>query len=364
MANVFLNKTATLKEAEDLILAVGSDTTFHLMGEPGVGKTSMFKNLVRRTGYRGIYIDAPNVELGELGIPIPDHETKTTRIYPNEQWGFHIDEPKVIFIDEFTKAHQAVKNMMHPMLNDPRMIMGMPLHPDDIVITAGNYTGDGVGDTMMAHSRNRISIINIKKPHAGFNVDGSIDGDSWGAWAIANDIAPEILAWVKQHPELLASYLDASQEQNKYIFNPKEAQKSFVSPRSLARASNIISKRDKVTENVIVCALEGTIGAAAARDLMTFVSVADSLPSWEDIVKNPQVAQVPDSPVALCMLAFSAVQRVERDTIGKFFTYLKRTPKELQSVFCLTGMKNDDKKKLFLTSQPFVDWMRENQYLF
>jgi hypothetical protein len=143
------------------------------MGEPGVGKTSMFKNIVQRTGFKGIYIDVPNVELGELGIPIPDHSTKTTKIYPNEQWGFHLNEPLVIFADEFTKGHQSVKNMLHPMLNEPRQIMGIPLHPDTIVITAGNYTTDGVGDNMMSHSRNRLSVINIRKPHAGFNVDGS-----------------------------------------------------------------------------------------------------------------------------------------------------------------------------------------------
>jgi hypothetical protein len=97
---------------------------------------------------------------------------------------------------------------------------------------------------------------------------------------------------------------------------------------------------------------------------MSFVEVADSLPSWEEICKSPNTATVPTSPAALCLLAFSAVQRVDRESIGKFFEYLKRTPKELQSVFCLTGMKNDEKKKLFLTSQSFVDWMRTNQYLF
>jgi len=364
MAEVFMNRIATLKEAEDLVVNCAEDTTYHLMGEPGVGKTSMFKNIVKRTGYRGIYIDAPNIELGELGVPIPNHETKTTRMYPNEQWGFHLDEPLVIFIDEFTKAHQAVKNMLHPMLNEPRQIMGIPLHKNTIVVTAGNYSGDGVGDVMMSHSRNRISVLNVKKPHAGFNPDGSIDADSWGAWAIDNDIAPEILAWVKETPHCLASYLDPAQSGNKYIFNPKEAQKSFVSPRSLARASNILKARAGISVNTTICALEGTIGAAAARDLMAYVEVADSLPKWEDIVKNPATANVPSSPAALCLLAFSAVQRVDRETIGKFFEYLKRTPKELQSVFCLTGMKNDDKKKLFLTSASFSEWMRVNQYLF
>ena len=364
MSEVFLNRTATLKEAEDLIISLGASGTCHLMGEPGVGKTSMFKNIVARTGYKGIYIDAPNIELGELGIPIPDHSTKTTRIYPNEQWGFHLDEPKVIFIDEFTKAHNSVKNMLHPMLNEPRMIMGIPLHPQDIVVTAGNYTGDGVGDNMMAHSRNRISVVNVKKPIAGFNPDGSIEMDSWGAWAVDNDIAPEVLVWIKETPQALASYLDGGQAGNKYIFNPKEAQKSFVSPRSLARASSILKSRAGVTTNATLCALEGTIGAPAARDLMAYVEVADSLPTWDEICKDPNNAKVPASPAALCLLAFSAVQRVDRTSISKFFEYLKRTPKELQSVFCLTGMKNDEKKKLFLTSQSFVTWMRENQYLF
>ena len=364
MAEVFMNRTVTLKEAEDLIIAMGADVTVHLMGEPGVGKTSMFKNIVKRTGYKGIYIDAPNIELGELGIPIPNHDTKTTRIYPNEQWGFHLDEPLVIFIDEFTKAHSAVKNMLHPMLNEPRMIMGIPLHENTIVVTAGNFTADGVGDTMQSHSRNRITVMTVKKPHAGFNPDGSIDKESWGEWAVGNDVSPEILAWVKENPHTLASYTDASQAGNKYIFNPKEPQKSFVSPRSLARASNILKRRHMTTLNATITALQGTIGAPAANDLMSYVEVADSLPTWESIIKDPKTAQVPTSPAALCLLAFSAVQRVDRETITKFFEYLKRTPKELQSVFCITGMKNDDKKKLFLTSQSFVEWMRENQYLF
>ena len=364
MSEVFMNRVASLKEAEDLIVACGADATMHLVGEPGVGKTSMFKNIVRRTGFKGIYIDAPNIELGELGIPIPDHTTKTTRMYPNEQWGFHLDEPLVIFVDEFTKAHQAVKNMLHPMLNEPRQIMGIPLHEDTIVVTAGNYSADGVGDVMMSHSRNRISVISIRKPHAGFQPDGSIDAHSWGEWAVHNNVSPEILAWVKENPHVLASYLDASQAGNEFIFNPKKPQQSFVSPRSLVRASNILKHRAETTSNATLCALEGTIGAPAARALMSYVEVADSLPTWESIIKDPKTAIVPTSPAALCLLAFSAVQRIDRETIGKFFEYLQRTPKELQSVFCLTGMKNDEKKKLFLTSQSFVDWMRVNQYLF
>lgn len=358
-----LSSKATLAEAADFICAVGNETTTHLVGEPGIGKTAMHDTIVQRTGMKGVYIDAPNVELGDIGVPVPNHETKTTHFYTNEYWGFHTREPLVIFIDEFTKAAQNVQNMLHPLLNE-RRIGGVDLHKDSIVITAGNLGGDGVGDNMKAHTRNRLTIANIRKPSMGFSADGSIEADSWAAWAIPNGVAAEVLAWGKEYPTILASYTDGGQAENPYIYNPKKAQVSFVSPRSLVKASNIVKKRSMFSHNMLKTALEGTIGAAGARDMLAYLDVADSLPTWEAITTNPSTAQVPNSPAALCILAFNALQRIERDSVGKWFEYMKRTPKELQSVFCLSAMKSDTKKQLLMTSAPFVTWMRENQYLF
>jgi MoxR-like ATPase len=71
---VKLSTEITLNEAEELIIAIGNTNTVHLVGEPGVGKTAMFERIVERTGYRGIYIDTPNTELGDIGIPMPNHE--------------------------------------------------------------------------------------------------------------------------------------------------------------------------------------------------------------------------------------------------------------------------------------------------
>ena len=361
---VRLTTEISLNEAEELILAVGSTNAVHLVGEPGVGKTAMFERIVERTGYRGIYIDTPNTELGDIGIPMPNHETRTTSLYPNDHWGFHTGEPLVIFIDEFTKpSSQAVQNMLHPLLNE-RRIGGFQQHADTIVITAGNNTTDGVGDMLKAHSINRLTIVPIKKPHAGFNADGSVDEDSWGMWAIKNDIAEEVVAWVKAYPHALASYKDPSQADNPYNFNPKVPQKSYVSPRSLARASNIVKQRNRLTRNSLITALSGTIGESAARDMVAYVEVSDSLPTWAEIIADPKGAKLPSSPAALNIMAFGALQRIDRATIGPWFEYLRRTPKELQSVFCLSGAKHPQKKQIMMTSGSFVNWMRENQYLF
>lgn len=361
---VRLSTEITLVEAEELIITIGNTNAVHLVGEPGVGKTAMYERIVERTGFRGVYIDTPNTELGDIGIPMPNHETKTTALYPNDHWGFHTGEPLVIFIDEFTKpSSQAVQNMLHPLLNE-RRIGGFKQHTDTIVITAGNNTTDGVGDLLKAHSINRLTIVPIQKPHAGFNADGSVDDDSWGMWALKNDIAEEVVAWVKAYPHALASYKEGNQDENPYIFNPKQHQRSYVSPRSLARASNIIKGRNRLTRNALITALSGTIGESAARDMVAYVEVSDSLPTWQEIIDDPKGAKLPSSPAALNIMAFGALQRIDRSTIGPWFEYLRRTPKELQSVFCLSGSKHPEKKKIMMTSGSFVTWMRDNQYLF
>ena len=348
-----LDTQVSLAEAVDLIVAVGSDNTVHLIGEPGVGKTAAHAEIAKRLGMKAIYIDVPNTELGDLGIPMPDRETGTTKLYPNEHWGFHLDEPLCIMLDELTKGSPAVKNMLHPLLTTPRRIGGITLHPDSVVITAGNLTTDAVGDTMASHTRNRLTVLNVRKP----------THEEWIKWGM-DKIAPTVLAWVNEFPHVLASYRDPSQSDNQYIYNPKFSQRSFVSPRSLELASNIVKNKDKFTPLAMLSALEGTIGASGARDLVSFIDIADSLPRWADIIEKPSEANVPANPAALCILAFSAVQRVERDTIGKWFDYMKRAPKELQSVFCLTASKNEDKKRILFSSQSFVAWARENQYLF
>jgi hypothetical protein len=160
-----LKSEMSLKEAEEFILSVGNEVSTHLVGQPGVGKTAMYERIVEKTGFRGIYIDTPNTELGDIGIPMPNHENKTTALYPNENWGFHYGDPCVIFIDEFTKpSSPAVQNMLHPLLSE-RRLGGFKLHEDSIVITAGNNTTDGVGDMLKDHSINRLTICPICQPN-------------------------------------------------------------------------------------------------------------------------------------------------------------------------------------------------------
>lgn len=348
-----LNKQVSLKEAEDSIVAFGNQNAIFLVGEPGIGKTAMHDRVCERLGMRGVYMNVPELELGEIGIPMPNHETKTTTLYPNDAWGFHTGEPLCVFLDEFSKGTEAVRHTLHPLINE-RRVANFKLHPDSVVILAGNNNSDGVSDNMKAHSLNRITMMPVRKATS----------EEWREWGSANGVAPEVLAWAKQYEHAFASYLDPAQSENPYIFNPKTPKNAFVSPRSLHKASNVIKKRDLITHNALAVALAGTIGASAAADMAAYIQVADTLPTWDEIIRDPANAKLPETAAAQCILAYSALQKIERQTIGKWFEFMLRTTTELQSVFCLSAVKSTAKRDLVMSSKAFVDWMREKQYLF
>lgn len=352
-AEVSLIRRVNFAETVDVLLNAGANSV-HLVGEPGVGKTAMHDVIVERTGFRKVYIDGPNTDVGQSGMPIPNHQNRTLDFYPAEYYGLHTGEPVCIMIDEWTKTDDYVRNTLHPLLHE-RRLGNFLLHPDSIVFTTGNLDSDGVGDHVKAHSRNRQTWLPYMKPNA----------KEWCAWATNNGMAPEVIAWVHEYEHCMMSYLDGGQEKNPYIFNPNDAgQTAFVSPRSLAKASHWVNRRTALTDNAFIACLDGTIGYAASRDLQAFIELADQLPTRESIENSPESAVIPTSPAAQCILMFKAVAVVNRDSFGTWMRYVKRMPKETQAVFINSLLEVKDKKSWAITHPSFVTWARENQYMF
>jgi hypothetical protein len=99
--------------------------------------------------------------------------------------------------------------------------------------------------------------------------------------------------------------------------------RAFCSPRSLAKASNLIKHRN-VLGSALLPALAGTVGEAAARDMEALVNLADQLPLFETIVQQPTKAKVPDGAGALFILAFMLAGRVDADTLDPVMEYAER----------------------------------------
>jgi hypothetical protein len=353
MAEVKFGKAVTLKQAGNLI-KTNPDTRFLLRGEPGIGKSSLLKDIAEGLGYEYAYIDVPNMDLGDIAMPVIDHETKTTRYYPNARFKVHEGKPVVIMLDEFTKGADPVKNMLHPMLEKANPRLGdLSLNKNCVVFMTGNLSSDGVGDNLKAHSMNRVVPITVSKPTA----------DEWLEWAIPRGIEPEVCAWVNRFPQAMASYTDGDQSDNPYIYNPKKTMGAFVSPRSLETASNIVRTRRDNDPDAVIAALTGALGEAGARDMQAYIEFADQLPTWETIIDSPQTTNVPSKPGACAITVFSAISRVDKDNINPFMKYLERFDAEWQAVFAINIAKTPGKQAIAFSSKSFADWVAKNQDL-
>ena len=328
-------KTVTLKQAAQIILATPMNR-YMLRSEPGCGKSSLHGYLCAALPeYLPVFIDVPNMDLGDIAMPVIDHEHKVTRYYPNSRFRLNEGKPILAMYDEYSKGAPPVMNM---------------LHPASIIVMTGNLDSDGVGDNLKAHTRNRIITLHVSKPTA----------DEWLEWAVENNIEPVIMAWVKQFPHCMASYLDGD-EGNPYIYNPKKVQASFVSPRSLERASNIVRARADLDQDSVIAALTGAIGEAAARDMQAFIAYQDQLPTWESIMKHPMTATVPDSPGACAVMIFGAIAKLDSNNITPFMEYVERMEPEWQAAFCINAAKSKTKQAIAFCSKKFADWVRNNE---
>ena len=93
-------KPSTLEDAIACIVASSGKVTFHLKGEPGIGKTYIGAEIAKKLNMPYIYMDVPSTDISDIGIPIPNHETKTVQMYPSEHWGLHLGVPVCILLDE------------------------------------------------------------------------------------------------------------------------------------------------------------------------------------------------------------------------------------------------------------------------
>ena len=350
----------SINQCAALIWAVGHKRTVLVQGDIGSGKSSILKIIAKEAPtHTPVYFDCTTKDLGDITIPkmnVLEGEDYVTYAV-NEELGMHLKKPIILMIDEYGKANPSVKTALaRPMLE--RKLGSYTLHPDSIVFATTNLGAEGLGDLIPAHGRNRITVIKMRK---STNME-------FIEWGISNDIEHSILGWSKDNPQAFASFEDIKDpEENPYIFHPGATRTSFVTPRSLEAASDILKAGRKagLDETSIVACLMGTIGERAAMDLMAFVKLADQLPSLESIKQDPHNAKVPDSAAAVCMVVYRTLASLDKEWINAWMDYMPRLDKEAQGMFA-NGVRAPkySKQSLVMTNRKFTEWALANNYMF
>jgi len=349
--------TVTIKELRKVIPVIGENLTPIIQSEPGCGKTSLLSMLEKDLGdkYDYIYVDCPVKDMQDIAMTIPNHDTRTLETYVGSLFKLDSPKPKVILLDEFMKAPKLLQVIFTRLMLE-RCVGDTPLPKGSIVFGTSNNQSDGVGDSMLAHAGNRVCIMQMAKPTP----------DEWLEWAGNNGVNALIRAWVHMFPRCLHSYLNDGEKDNPYIFDPKKTQLSFVSPRSLAKSSVIVSNRDVIGDNATMVALSGTIGASASADMSAFLSLERELPSFNEILKNPDQAPIPTEISGQLMLMFQSTDKIQtQEDLSQFMKYVKRLPNhEMQAVFFTVIVKNDKTRPIARNNQEIADWTKQNIELF
>tara|TARA_R110002020_G_scaffold321131_1_gene537053 strand:+ start:1729 stop:2844 length:1116 start_codon:yes stop_codon:yes gene_type:complete len=347
----------SLDDAMNNAIASAGRNTYHWIAEKGIGKTSVASGGADQLGMRLVFIDCTQIDIADIGVMMPNVEQGFAEFLFNKHWGFHLDEPLFIVLDELTKAPKNVQAMLHGLLTHPRRIGSINIHPDSIVITTGNLVVEGVGDRLYDHTANRLIMQYIRKPKA----------DEWIEWGAANGIHPAILAWVKRQPQLFQSFIDDPDGQNPFISNPKKKNQQCITPRSLEMGSHSVWDyfNDRIDKRNLLASLEGAIGLAGARELMTFIDLAEQLPTPQDIIDNPANAIIPESPPAVCITVMAALTWIDdSEKLDAWFQYMQRLGTENQAMWVVQAKAKKDLAKLMYKNKGFSTWVTDNKHLF
>jgi hypothetical protein len=361
MSAITTYPTLTINEVKDSIKAVGAGNeemgldpvTVIILSEPGCGKTSILRDLEKEMGdgYDYIYVDGPNKEMMDIAASIPNHETRALEYYVAELFNMSSPKPKVIMIDEALKVPKLLQPIYTRMYLE-RTIGDIPLPKGSIVFATSNNMSDGVGDTLPAHTANRLTVVRMQKPAA----------KEWLLWAGERGIAPVVRACVQMFPRMLKSYTDPDQHDNPYIFQPSKPVMSFVSPRSLAKCDPII--KSSLSDEVKMALLAGTIGEKGARDMMAFVAVEREITPFDEVIADPDKVKMPTEISPLLVMLFQALDYVDsQDKLNKYQRFVNRIENhEVQAVWFVMLLRSS-KAKIARFNPEVSAWGLANSHL-
>lgn len=276
-----MNYIDTLQSVE-LILATGEVPL--IVGESGIGKTALAKDVAIKNSWTLITIDANLLKEGEIGgLPTIESypwlnemgekiERKTTvyavhhklKVIENE---VAKGNTVLLFIDEINRCeHTVQQELMNLILN--REINGFQLHETVKILAAMNPSSKYGTDydyqvvDMDAAQENRFVWLYMEP-----------DALQWLQWAMDSGIEQKVTDFIATFPEYLH----------------KINEDSFrATPRSYERISKAYSiykeKQESIPRSIFVNVLRGNVGNMIAEEFINFIE-SDYLPliTYQDV---------------------------------------------------------------------------------
>lgn len=299
-----------------------------IWGPPGVGKTSVVGQVAEELGLE--FRPEPMVQRDPVdvrGLPSVQEQDGSLVTAWTRPDLMPVDGKGIVLLDDLSAAPPLVQVACYQLVCERRI--GSHRLPDGWNVVA---SGNRMADRSMAQ-RMPLALAN-KFMHVDFDVDVG----EWVTWALDNDVATEVIAFVRFRPELL------------HKFDPKKDERAFSTPRSLHILSDMLKAGGGSISYEEAC---GIVGEGTATEFMAFLKVFRELPDIDLVLMNPAGAEVPKDPATLYAVCGALAQKASTQNFGRMVEYANRLPPEFSVLLIRDTVRKD--KSLALT-RAFVEW--------
>ena len=297
----------------------GLDVAYpYVVGAPGGGKTTALTTLCSQLGWDLISTHFALKPLEETGgipqfknIKIKGKDTLATIwSFPDIMKELYLaaEKSKIVIwlLDDIHLCGTVHMAMLYELLTE-RKLRDYKLPKNVAIVLAGNHGDNKAGaKTMFSAIINRIALFPVYTSYSGWKLN----------FAIKNKI----------HPAIMSFFGNSKYDQ---FFHEKEQVDSpWGSPRSWTRLSNLISqlekwKKQELSSDELLYLAQGHVSKESASEFLQYYKIFMKF-KIEDILKNADDFELPDSPVNKYALAFALCNHYSRlqdpNTIIKQFS--------------------------------------------
>lgn len=361
-----MNFKDTLQSVE---LVVETNEVPLIVGESGIGKTALAKELAKKKGWSLVIIDGNLLKEGEIGgLPtVQDYSlkddtgqviTKKNTVYAIHTKLQEIDsllyegKEVFLFIDEINRSdHTVQQELMNLILN--REINGYKLH-DGVKITAAMNPSSKQGDDldygvvdMDAAQENRFVWLYMES-----------DSKSWLTWATQNNLEQKVIEFISTFPE--------------YLHSTEKNEQLRATPRSFERVSKSYKlykeNKDTIPKRVFLNILKGNLGSRIAHEFLAFTEENQKpLISYEEVFDSEELSEEVaeiiklETHTRLYLIAKNILHALENkeilnSNIKRFVEFIELYPVDLK-IGIMQDIKESHKNvyKLCLENEAFVE---------
>lgn len=268
-----------------LLAAHAADVPVLLLGDPGVGKSALARQVAKAVGKKLVVLLGSTIDPTDVG-GIPFLVDGAARRFPLEVIQLAIKEGVILFLDEISCAPPVVQAALLRLILE-RCAGDSQLHPQTWVMAAANPPEQAPGGfELSAPLIGRVTLARLR-PDAREVLDyfQELGEEDSQLRAEATDFA--LTAGVQ--PDLLQINIPA---------DCVTGNAPWGAPRSWERAlrAKAAAEETDASRDVVSALLEGSVGKRQAQAYLGILKMRKDCATMEDIVKNPDTAKIPTDP--------------------------------------------------------------------